>query len=414
MKEKFKEFLNNTDRVDLKIIIAVLFLCIFGCMMVYSASSYICETREQFNYDDAYLLKRNMIFIVAGFVGIFLLQFIDYHILYWMNWKVYLLAVVFILLLKTPLGEEVNGATRWINVGGFTIHVGELTKILVIIYLAYMMAEHFAVRDRISSIIKLWAYSGILCFLILIISSNLSTALIMVMITFGMTFIWSNRTKFHLAAGGIVIAIVAIVLLYIYFNMPDPQEAQNVHYQIKRILGWMAPEKYQDVFSDQILQSLYAVGSGGFFGKGLGNSMQKLSKIPEPQNDMIFAIICEELGIFGGMIVLLLMGYLILQLVRVAMDAKDLYGGMLVVGVILHLSFQTIVNVSVALNIFPNTGVSLPFISYGGSSMMLMLAEIGLVLSVRRYRVLRDFEKQVKLERAERSIVRRNRSPKRI
>ena len=148
-----------------------------------------------------------------------------------------------------------------------------------------------------------------------------------------------------------------------------------------------------------ILQSLYAVGSGGLFGKGLGKSMQKLGKIPEPQNDMIFAIICEELGIFGGMIVLILLGYLILQIVRVAIAAKDLYGSMIVVGVALHLSFQTVVNVAVSLNVFPNTGVSLPFISYGGSALLIMFSEIGLVLSVRRYRVLRDFEKQVKQQK---------------
>ena len=168
---------------------------------------------------------------------------------------------------------------------------------------------------------------------------------------------------------------------------------------MRRILGWMDPEKYKDVFSNQILQSLYAVGSGGLFGKGLGKSMQKLGKIPEPQNDMIFAIICEELGIFGGIIVLILMGYLILQIVRVAISAKDLFGAMIAVGVALHFSFQTIVNVAVSLNVFPNTGVSLPFISYGGSALLVMFSEVGLVLSVRRYRVLRDFEKQIKNER---------------
>ena len=219
------------------------------------------------------------------------------------------------------------------------------------------------------------------------------------MITYGMTFIWSNTQKFHLVVGAAAAVLVSTLLIYMYYNLPDPETANQMGYQAKRILGWMDPEKYKDVFSDQILQSLYAVGSGGLFGKGLGKSMQKLGKIPEPQNDMIFAIICEELGIFGGMIVLILLGYLILQIVRVAIAAKDLYGSMIVVGVALHLSFQTVVNVAVSLNVFPNTGVSLPFISYGGSALLIMFSEIGLVLSVRRYRVLRDFEKQVKQQK---------------
>ncbi len=400
MKEKFRNFLNNTDRVDLKIILAVTFLCAFGCMMVYSASSYVCSTSENFNYDGTYLLKRQLIFIAVGFILMLAAQYANYHILYMLKGKIYLISVILILLLLTPLGEEANGAVRWLKLGPITIHVGEVTKIFLIVFLAYMMAEYTNAKDRISNVIRLWMYAGVLCGMILVISSNLSTALIMVMIAFGMTFIWSNTTKFHLTALGAAVVVIGAGLLWLYFNLPEPEAAAELHYQIKRILGWMAPEKYKDVFSDQILQSLYAVGSGGLFGKGLGNSVQKMSKIPEPQNDMIFAIICEELGIFGALIVLILLGYLILQLIRVAMDASDLYGGLIAGGVALHLSFQTIVNVSVALNVFPNTGVSLPFISYGGSSMVLMMCEIGLVLSIRRYRMVKSFKRQLKTQKA--------------
>lgn len=400
MKEKFKEFLNNTDRVDLKMILAIVLLCAFGCMMVYSASSYVCATSKDFQYDGAYLLKRQLAFSVLGFAAMLGVQFIDYHVLYWINWKVYVIAVVMILLLKTPLGVKVNGAVRWLEIGGITIHVGEVTKILLILFLAYMMSQHPKGAEKYRSMFVLWFYAVILAGMILEISSNLSTCLIMIMTTYGMTFIWSKKTKCHLIMGVAAVALVALLLLYLYQNLPTLEEAPNVdNYQLKRIYIWMDPEKYKDVFSDQVLQSLYAVGSGGFFGKGLGKSAQKISRIPEPQNDMIFAIICEELGIFGGMIVLLLLGYLILQLVRVAMSAQDMYGGLLVTGIVFHLSFQTIVNVAVALNVFPNTGVSLPFISYGGSSMVLMLGEIGIALSVRRYRVLRDFEKEIKQSR---------------
>lgn len=396
MKKRFKEFLNNTERVDLKIIIALIFLCLFGCMMVYSASSYVCATSAEFYYDDAYLLKKQVQFIILGIISIVVLVNLDYHIFYWMGWGIFGINVVLILLLKTPIGVEANGAVRWLNLGFFQLHVGEMSKILLILFLSFIIAQYGKSTKDWKNVFKIWIYAGILAALILKISSNLSSCLIMLMITYGMTFIWSNTQKFHLVVAAAAAVLVSTLLIYIYYNLPDPEIADNMGYQVKRILGWMDPEKYKDVFSDQILQSLYAVGSGGLFGKGLGKSMQKLGKIPEPQNDMIFAIICEELGIFGGIIVLILMGYLILQIVRVAISAKDLFGAMIAVGVALHFSFQTIVNVAVSLNVFPNTGVSLPFISYGGSALLIMFSEVGLVLSVRRYRVLRDFEKQVK------------------
>ena len=396
MKKRFKEFLNNTERVDLKIIIALIFLCLFGCMMVYSASSYVCATSAEFYYDDAYLLKKQVQFIILGIISIVVLVNLDYHIFYWMGWGIFGINVVLILLLKTPIGVEANGAVRWLNLGFFQLHVGEMSKILLILFLSFIIAQYGKSTKDWKNVFKIWIYAGILAALILKISSNLSSCLIMLMITYGMTFIWSNTQKFHLVVAAAAAVLVSTLLIYIYYNLPDPEIADNMGYKVKRILGWMDPEKYKEVFSDQILQSLYAVGSGGLFGKGLGKSMQKFGKIPEPQNDMIFAIICEELGIFGGIIVLILMGYLILQIVRVAISAKDLFGAMIAVGVALNFSFQTIVNVAVSLNVFPNTGVSLPFISYGGSALLIMFSEVGLVLSVRRYRVLRDFEKQVK------------------
>lgn len=399
MRKRFKEFLNNTERVDLKIIIALIFLCLFGCMMVYSASSYVCATSADFFYDDANLLKKQILFIILGIFSIVILVNLDYHIFYWIGWGIFGINVILILLLMTPLGVEANGAVRWLNLGIVQLHVGEMSKMLLILFLAFIIAQHGKSTKDWRNVFKIWIYAGILAAMILKISSNLSSCLIMLMITYGMTFIWSNTQKFHLVVMAAAAVLVSTLLIYLYYNLPEPEVANNMGYQMKRILGWMDPEKYKDVFSNQILQSLYAVGSGGLFGKGLGKSMQKLGKIPEPQNDMIFAIICEELGIFGGIIVLILLGYLILQIVRVAISAKDLFGAMIAVGVALHFSFQTIVNVAVSLNVFPNTGVSLPFISYGGSALLVMFSEVGLVLSVRRYSVLRDFEKQIKNER---------------
>ena len=157
-----------------------------------------------------------------------------------------------------------------------------------------------------------------------------------------------------------------------------------------RIRAWLDPEAYASGKGYQTLQSLYAIGSGGFFGKGLGQSTQKLGFIPEAQNDMIFSIICEELGLFGGLCIMFLFVLLLWRLMIIANNAPDLYGGLLVVGVMAHMAVQVILNVGVVTNIIPNTGISLPFISYGGSSVMFLLIELGIVFSVSRSIVFKE------------------------
>ena len=154
---------------------------------------------------------------------------------------------------------------------------------------------------------------------------------------------------------------------------------------MRRIIAWLNPEANADTDSYQFLQGLYAIGSGGFFGKGLGNSTQKLHAIPEAQNDMILAVICEELGVFGAILVLCLFAFMLYRLLFIARNAPDLYGSMLVIGVIAHIGIQVFINIAVATNTMPNTGIPLPFISYGGSSLVFLLLEMGLVLSVSRY-----------------------------
>ena len=164
----------------------------------------------------------------------------------------------------------------------------------------------------------------------------------------------------------------------------DPAQLQNAGFRSARIMAWLSPEDYASGTGFQTLQSLYAIGSGGLFGKGIGQSMQKLGFLPEVQNDMIFALICEELGIFGGICVIMLFVLLIWRCMVIASNASDLFGALLVVGVLGHVAIQVILNIAVVTNTIPNTGISLPFISYGGSSVMFLLIEMGLVLSVGR------------------------------
>ena len=155
-------------------------------------------------------------------------------------------------------------------------------------------------------------------------------------------------------------------------------------FRIRRILVWLHPEDYASGDGHQTLQALYAIGSGGIFGRGLGNSIQKLGSVPEAQNDMIFSIICEELGLFGALLVLVLFGYLLYRLFFIAQNAPDLFGSLLVTGIFIHIALQVIFNIAVVLNLMPNTGVTLPFISYGGTSIMFLMIEMGLALGVAR------------------------------
>ena len=155
-------------------------------------------------------------------------------------------------------------------------------------------------------------------------------------------------------------------------------------FRIRRILVWLHPEDYASGDGYQTLQALYAIGSGGIFGRGLGNSIQKLGSVPEAQNDMIFSIICEELGLFGALLVLVLFGYLLYRLFFIAQNAPDLFGSLLVTGIFIHIALQVIFNIAVVLNLMPNTGVTLPFISYGGTSIMFLMIEMGLALGVAR------------------------------
>ena len=190
----------------------------------------------------------------------------------------------------------------------------------------------------------------------------------------------------------IIIAGVAAVLVVLLVVVLSSTMENSDNFRIQRILVWLHPEDYASGDGYQTLQALYAIGSGGLFGRGLGNSIQKLGSVPEAQNDMIFSIICEELGIFGGMLVLLLFGYLLYRLFFIAQNAPDMFGSLMVSGIFIHIALQVILNIAVVVNLLPNTGVTLPFISYGGTSILFLMGEMGLALSVARQIKFQDSE----------------------
>lgn len=362
----------------------ILFLCVIGLLMVYSASSYQCSVSAKYQYDSFYFLRRQVLYIGLGVIVCIFVQYIHYDILYpWAKW-IYAIAVLSTFLLTTSLGVSANGATRWVNIMGIQFQVAEVVKIGVIIGLGYMVQKYHRSSQQIKLTLYMWCMGGVAALLIKVLSNDLSSAIVVLGITVGITFIFTDTLKLHLAAGGSVIGGIVLYVLYIWRNLPTPDELDSLSFRIGRIAAWLKPELYESDASYQTLQALYAIGRGGFFGQGLGQSIQKISALPEAQNDMIFAILCEELGVMGASLLLILFMYLLYYLHQIARSAPNVFGAVLTVGVFLHVALQVIINISVNLNLIPNTGIGLPFISYGGTAVFCQMAEIAMVLSVTR------------------------------
>lgn len=362
---------------DYTLLFVVLFLLGFGLVMIYSASSY--AALQSFG-DEAHYLKRQLIANILGLFAMMVVANIPYH--FWERFATlgYIVSVGLILLVKTPLGIESHGARRWIGVPGtsFNLQPAEIAKLCMILFLACTVCKMGkSVRSMKGFIVMMMIPMPIVA-LIKVITENLSSALIILGIAVLMVFVASPDYKKFIIMGLTAVASIAIFLV-VLFNSDSVEGFRS-----ERILAWRDPESVALDKGFQTLQGLYAIGSGGVWGKGLGQSMQKLNFLPEAQNDMIFSIICEELGLFGAFIVILMFVVLLWRMMIVANNAPDLFGAMLVVGVMGHIAIQAILNIAVVTNTVPNTGISLPFISYGGSSVIFLLIEIGLVLSVAR------------------------------
>ncbi len=359
---------------DYGLIMIVLFLVGIGLVLLYSTSSYEAALK----YDDsAYYLKRQLIFSILGTGLMFFVSVFPVSLYRRLEMFIYGFATA-LLILIIPFGRAANGAKRWLYIGPVSIQPAEISKIAIIIVTASLICR-IGTKDlgKLKSFCIVMAPAVLQAAMILLITRNLSSAAIVGMIAFGIYFIAVRDYKI---VGLVIVAVIAAGFGLIYASTTGILGG----FRSDRILAWLHPENYAEGTAFQTLQALYAIGSGGFFGKGLGQSVQKLGFIPEAQNDMIFSIVCEELGLFGAIGVMLLFLILIWRFVVVAYRAEDLYSGLIVSGVITHVAVQVVLNIAVVTNTMPNTGVTLPFISYGGSSIILMLAEIGMVLSVAR------------------------------
>ena len=362
---------------DVSLWFALLFLLGFGLVMIYSASSYTAFADYG---DQMFYLKRQAVAVGLGLIAMLVVSRIPYH--FWERFSVLgvLASAVLICLVKTPLGVESHGARRWIKTGipGFNLQPAEVTKLAIILFLAVLVCKMGSAIRTWKGLFIMMAPPGVLFLMIWKITNNMSSALIVMAIAAIMVFVASpDYKKFVLLAILAIAAAIGLVMLIKYTDVLGS-------FRASRIRVWLDPESDPDDKGFQTLQALYAIGSGGVRGKGLGQSMQKLSFLPESQNDMIFSIICEELGLLGAASIMLMFTILIWRMMIIANNATDLFGGMLVSGVIAHIAVQAILNVAVVTNTIPNTGISLPFISYGGSSVIFLLIEMGLVFSVAR------------------------------
>ena len=373
-KKRRKKKSNRGAYYDYNLLAIVILLICFGLIMLYSTSAY--EAQMKFHGDDMYYFRRQALISVGAIaVAIFISKW-DYHLMIPFAGTLYLISVVLMAMVRfTPFGVEAYGSRRWLKLG-IQFQPAEIAKIAIIIYMPILVIKMGKQVKQLRAVIWLLIFGMIQAGAAFVFTDNLSTGMIIGGIAVVMIFIAHPKTKpfVVLALGTSVVA--GSVIAYMGMTMTTSD-----NFRIRRILSWLHPEANMSSGGYQVLQGLYAIGSGGFFGKGLGGSAQKMV-IPEPQNDMILSIICEELGVFGLIVVLVLFGMLLYRLMFIAQNAPDLYGSLIVTGVFAHIAIQVLLNVAVVLNVIPTTGITLPFISYGGTSAVFLMIEMGIVLNV--------------------------------
>ena len=348
-------------KYDVVLLVALSMLVIMGLVILYSTSAYNGEVKF---HDSFYYLKKQVFATLLGIAGMYIVARMDYH--WWKHVAVlgYVTAMILSLLVLF-VGNEYNGSKRWLSLGPLSFQPSEYAKVAVILFLAYIITVNIKKIDRFRTMFKIMLM--ILPIVGLVGSNNLSTAIIILGIAVILIFIASPRYGQFIFMG-----VIGVGFMTIFLTLES--------YRLERLAIWRHPEDYEKGY--QTMQGLYAIGSGGLFGRGLGNSVQKLGFVPEAQNDMIFSIVCEELGLVGAGLILILFLILIWRFFVIATHAPDLFGSLIAAGAMGHMMIQIILNVAVVTNSIPNTGITLPFISYGGTSVVFLLMEMGLVLSV--------------------------------
>ena len=358
---------------DFLIVLITMALVIFGVTMVFSASYY---TAISVYGDPYFFLKREIVFAVVGTILMLITASVDYHIYKKIYWGILGASVVLLMLVFTPLGVTRNNATRWIGIGDLTLMPGEIAKLAIIIFVAvYLSSDPSRIRSLKMGVLPLFGVGG-LFFGLIYMQPNLSTAITIFLIITGMLFV-AGAKIWHL---GLVLGTGTILGFFAIFIDPDGG------YRLNRVTSFMDPFADSLGSGYQVVQSLYALGSGGLFGVGIGKSIQKNLYLPEAHNDFILSIIGEELGFIW--VILLFIGYIFLlwRGILIAINAKDLCGTLMAAGVTLMMGIQIVLNVATVTSSMPPTGITLPFISYGGNAIWMFMIAMGLLINISRYK----------------------------
>lgn len=366
----FKKIFKSEEAPDYKLLGIIMALLIIGIVMVYSAS----HIWAMYKYDDVFFfVKRQALFVGAGVLAMLFIMQVPYTV--WKRYANILLMLCFILLilvLVPGIGLVRGGAQSWIGVGAFSIQPSEFTKLGLIIFLASLLSSK---QKYITSFKKGFLPSLLLVFTafgLIMLQPDLGTGVVLVLTCAIMIYIAGAKISHFIGLG--VFGLIGFV--YLIASAP---------YRISRITAFLNP--WEDPLGDgfQIIQSLYAIGPGGLMGVGFGNSLQKYFYLPEPQTDFIFAILGEEFGFIGGIIMILLFFLLTWRGIIIALEAPDVFGRFMAIGIVSMLTIQTMINISVVIGLIPVTGITLPFLSYGGSSLVLTLASVGILLNISKY-----------------------------
>nr|WP_319487500.1 putative lipid II flippase FtsW [uncultured Caproiciproducens sp.] len=373
IRKKFRIF-SVRSGMDMPFLFLILTLLIIGLVMLFSASYANAYYRHGSSY---FFISRQAVFAVLGVTAMIFISYFDYHHLH--KFAIPILLLSFMMLTLVLFMPAINKVHRWIDLGPLgQFQPSELSKFAVILVFSHLISLNFKRMDTfrygvLPYILILGATVGLL-----VLEPHISATVIMVLLAAVMLFIGGVRLRwFGLAFGGAVAAVAYLVLF-----------AKKFSYANDRIVAWLDPfsTASKAIMEDtwQTRQSLYAIGSGGLLGLGLGQSRQKYLYLPEPQNDFIFAIVCEELGFIGALIIIILFAMLVWRGISISLKAKDKFGMLLGIGLVVQVGLQVVLNIAVVTNTIPNTGISLPFFSYGGTSLVILLAEMGIVLSISR------------------------------
>lgn len=357
-------------KLDISLFIAIIILALFGLMMIYSASSIWSEYK--FN-DSFYYFKRQLIFIVIGIFLMYTVSKIDYRIYYEKSNKILLVCFIFLILVLIPgIGSVRNGSRSWFGIGSLGIQPSEAAKLALIIFTSkYLSKNNKFVKSYKDGVFPILGVV-FLFFGLIMLQPDLGTGMILVVSIISLLFIAGVNMKFFI--GGGILGVIGVIILIII-----------APYRMDRITSFIDPWKDPLGTGFQIIQSLYAIGPGGLLGTGYLNSIQKQFYLPEPQTDFIFSIIAEEFGILGAIFVVSMFLFIIYKGLKIALNCNDLFGKYLAFGMIFQLSFQAMMNLMVVIGMIPVTGVTLPFLSYGGSSLLITMFSMGIILSISRH-----------------------------